>query len=81
MRARSTLALCSDLTVNTHGLHTFFMHKHGRPSIALALGMRSFFAYSALIIDFKGIPMKLKIIALAISVELLIFTIFFTFNW
>ena len=42
-RARSTLALCRDLTVNTHGLRTFFMRKHGRPSVALALGMRSDF--------------------------------------
>jgi len=36
-----------------------------------------FFAYSALIINFKGVHMKLKIVALAISVEWLIFTIFF----
>ena len=42
-RARSILAICRDLTVNTHGLRTFFMRKHGRPSVALALGMRSFF--------------------------------------
>ena len=71
MRARSTLALCRDLTVNTHGLRTFFMRKHGSPSIAIA--------YSALIIDFKGVPMKLKIVALAMSKEKLIFTIFLTF--
>ena len=49
------------------------MCKRGRPSAAL--GAR-FFAYSALIIGFKGVPMKLKIVALAISVEKLIFTIF-----
>ena len=60
MRAGSTLALCRDLTVNTHGIRTFF--KDGTPSIALALGMRSVFAYSALITDFKGVPMKLKIV-------------------
>ena len=35
------------------------------------------FAYSALNINFKGVYMKLKIVALAISVEQLIFTIFF----
>ena len=35
------------------------------------------FAYSTLIIGFKGVPMKLKIVALAISVEKLILTIFF----
>jgi len=28
-----------------------------------------FFAYSALITDFKGVPMKLKIVALEISVD------------
>jgi len=36
-RARSTLALCRDLTVNTHGICTFFLRKDGRPSVALAL--------------------------------------------
>ena len=41
-------------------------------------GKGRFFAYSALIIYFKGVHMKLKIVALAISVEKLIFTIFFT---
>ena len=46
-----------------------FMRKHGRPSVALALGLRSVFAYSAPIISFKGIHMKLKVVALAISVE------------
>ena len=35
-----------------------------------------FFAYSALIISFKGVHMKLKVVALAISVEYLISTIF-----
>jgi len=30
---------------------------------------QGFFAYSALNINFKGVPMKLKIVALAISVE------------
>ena len=34
-----------------------------------ALPMRWVFQYSALNINFKGVPMKLKIVALAISVE------------
>ena len=50
-RARSTLALCRDLTVNTHGLRTFFMRKHGRPSVAHALG---FLLIARLILILKG---------------------------
>ncbi len=42
------------------------MRKRSRPSVALTLS-------SLLIIDFKGVSMKLKIVALAISVEQLIF--------
>ena len=42
-----------------------------------ALPMRSVFAYSVLIIDFKGVPMKLKIVALAISVEYVAYLRFF----
>ena len=38
------------------------MRKRGRPSVALALGF-------LLIINFKVVHMKLKIVALAISVE------------
>ena len=64
--ARSTLALCRGREVNTTGIRTFLVRKRGRPNVALAL---VFFAYSVLIIDFKGVPMKLKIVALAISVE------------
>ena len=55
------------------------MRKHGRPSVALALVCTRFFANSALIIDFKGVSMKLKIVALAIFVEQLILIIFWTF--
>ena len=40
--------------------------------VALSLG----FLLIALIIDLKRVPMKLKIVALAISVEYLIFMIF-----
>ena len=46
------------------------MHKHGRPSIAHALG----FLLIALIIHFKGVLMKLKNIPYTISGEKLIFT-------
>jgi len=56
-----------------------FMRKHGRPSCPSAWIALGFFAYSALIINFKGVHMKLKIVALAISVEYLIFTIFLKF--
>ena len=59
--------------MNTTGICSFFMRKHGRPSVALAL----VFLLIALIIGFKGVSMKLKIVALAISVEKLIFTISF----
>ena len=52
---------------NTTGIRTFLVRKRGRPSVALALG---FLLIARLIgIDFKGVPMKLKIVALAISVE------------
>ena len=57
---------CRILQVNTHGIRSFLVHKRGRPCVAL--GAR-FFAYSALIIGFKGVLLKLKIVALAISVE------------
>ena len=50
-RARSTLALCRDLTVNTHRLRTFFMRKQGRPSVAHALG---FLLLACLVLILKG---------------------------
>ena len=50
-RTRSTLALCHDLTVNTHGLRTFFMRKHSRPSVGHALG---FSLIAHLILILKG---------------------------
>ena len=49
------------------------------PALPLRSDCARFFAYSALIISFKGVHMKLKVVALAISVEYLIFTIFVTF--
>ena len=53
------------------------MRKCGRPSVALGAW---FFAYNALIIGFKGVSMKLKIVALAISVEYLIYRFFQRFT-
>jgi len=50
------------------------VRKCGRPSVAL--GAR-FFTFSTPIIGFKGVHVKLKILALASFVELLIFMIFF----
>jgi len=55
---------CRISSVNTHGICTFLVRKHGRPSVALGSW---FFAYSALIIGFQGVPMKLNIVALAIA--------------
>ena len=46
-----SLALCRNLTVNTHGLRTFFMRKHGWPSVALVLG---FFIIARLLLILKG---------------------------
>ena len=47
---------------NTH----LIVRKRGRPSVALALG---FLLIARLLLILKGVPMKLKIVALAISVE------------
>ena len=60
-----------------HGIHTSVERQCGRPSVAR--GAR-FFAYSTLIIGFKGVLMNLKIVVLAISEEKLIFTIFLHFT-
>jgi len=49
-----------------HGIRASLVRQCGRPSVAR--GAR-FFAYSALIINFKGVFRKLKIVALEISVE------------
>ena len=56
---------CRISSLYKHGIRTFFVRKRARPGVAL--GTR-FFAYSVLIISFKGVPIKLKIVALAISV-------------
>ena len=57
----------------THGLRTFLAYMHGRPIYSHE---NRFLLYSALNINFKGVHMKLKIVALAISVEKIIFAIF-----
>ena len=62
--------LTSKYSWNTHLFSACARQGHIRPR-------QSFFAYSALIINFKGVHMKSKIVALAISVEWLIFTNFF----
>ena len=59
------LALCHGRELNNTGLCTFLAYMQGRA--ILGLGDRFF----------KGVNMKLKIVALAISVEKIIFTIFF----
>jgi len=54
--------LNSKYTWNTHLFSIHALQAHIQPR-------QSFFAYSALNITFKGVPMKLNIVALAISVE------------
>ena len=63
-RARSNRACCGRELNNT-GIRTFLVYVHCRA--ILDQGTR-FFAYSTLIIHFKGVLMKLKIVALAISI-------------
>ena len=55
-------------------MHTFLAHVHGRARLDQGAW---YFAYISLIIEFKGIVMKLKNVSHTISVELLIFTIVF----
>ena len=65
MRARSNRPmpnLISKYSWNTHLFSIRARQGHIRPP-------RLFFSYSRLIINFKGVHMKLKILALAISVE------------
>ena len=68
---------CRVRELNNTGMLTFLAHVHGRA--ILDQGAR-FFAYNLLIIEFKGILVKLKNVALAISVEYLIVKIFLTFH-
>ena len=58
---------CHESGLHINGMHTFLAH--------LDQGNR-FFTYISLIIEFKGILMKLKNVALAISVEKRIFIVF-----
>ena len=62
--------LDSKYTRNTHLFRVHARQAHIQPR-------RSFFAYSALNINFKEVHMKLKIVGLEISVEKLIFTNFY----
>ena len=65
--------LNSKYTQNTHLFSVHARQAHIRPRLL-------FFANSSLNINFKGVHMKLKIVALAITMALLIFTIFSTFH-
>ena len=57
---------CRESTQHINGIRTFFVHFHGRA--ILDQGHR-FSAYISLIIEFKGILMKLKNVPHTISVE------------
>ena len=65
--------LISKYTWNTHLFGVHARQGHIRPG-------RLFLAYSSLNITFKGILMKLKIVALAISMEKLNFMVFLHFT-
>ena len=65
------------MTVNKHGIRISFLYQRARPSVAR--GTR-FFAFRAFIINFKGVLIKLKIVALAIVEKNINFTIFWTFQ-
>jgi len=59
-------AACHIISLNKHGIHNSLGPSCCRPSVAR--GAR-FFAYNLRSIEFKGILVKLKNAALAISVE------------
>ena len=65
MRARSNRA-CHVRELNNTGMHTLLVHVHGRARLDQGV---LFFAYILLIIEFKGIVMKLKNVPHTISVE------------
>ena len=65
LRARSNRA-CHERELNNTVMLTFLVHVHG--SARLDQGAR-FFAYNWLIIEFKGIVMKLKNVPNTISLE------------
>ena len=62
---RSNRAYC-ERELNITGMRTFLAHFHSKA--VLDQGTRVF-AYNLLVIEFKGILLNLKIVALAISVE------------
>ena len=66
LRALGHHTACHISSLHIHGIRTSFVRKCSRPSVAQGA---QFFAYSLLIINFKGVLMKSKIVALAISVE------------
>jgi len=65
---------CHILPLHKHGIHTSLGRQCCRPSVARDT---RFFAHSSLIIELKGILIKLKNIALAISGELFILQLFY----
>ena len=65
MLARSNRA-CRVRELNKTGMHTFLAHVPGRARLDQGA---QFFAYISLIIEFKGIVMKLKNVPHTISVE------------
>jgi len=50
-------------------IRSFLCVSTAGPALPLRSDCARFFAYSALIISFKGVHMKLKVVALAISVD------------
>ena len=72
MYAQSNRA-CHETALHIKGMCTFLAHFHSR---AILDQVGQFFTYNSIIIEFKGILMKLKNVALAIPEEKLFFTIF-----
>ena len=64
-RARSNRA-CHVRELNNTGMRTFLAHIHGRAGLDQGA---QFFAYISLVIEFKGIVMKLKNVSHTISME------------
>ena len=63
--AQSNRAFCGT-ALHINGMHNFLANLHGRARLDQG---DHFFAYNLLFIEFKGILMKLKNVAYAISVE------------
>jgi len=70
MRALGLLLPYAVDATKTHTITAAFLCvSTAGPELPVRSGCARFFAYSALIISFKGLHMKLKVVALAISVE------------